>query len=69
MKILVIGAHADDPEVSMGGTIAKFVAEGHEVRLLVCIIPCEDRNGEKIENQQERRNQEKNFCKDFKPSL
>ena len=29
MKILVIGAHADDPEVSMGGTIAKFVAEGH----------------------------------------
>tara|TARA_R110000824_G_scaffold28179_1_gene94951 strand:- start:29 stop:706 length:678 start_codon:yes stop_codon:yes gene_type:complete len=55
MKILVIGAHADDPEVSMGGTIAKFVAEGHEVRLLVCIIPCEDRDGEKIEKAKKTR--------------
>lgn len=55
MKILVIGAHADDPEVSMGGTIAKFIAEGHEVRLLVCIIPCEDRDGERIEKAKRTR--------------
>tara|TARA_R100000664_G_scaffold34158_1_gene54463 strand:+ start:11655 stop:12329 length:675 start_codon:yes stop_codon:yes gene_type:complete len=55
MKILVIGAHADDPEVSMGGTIAKFIAEGHEVCLLVCIIPCESRDGRKINKAKKTR--------------
>jgi len=45
MKVLVIGAHADDPEVSMGGTIAKFVQAGNEVKILVAIIPCEDIDG------------------------
>ena len=31
MKILAIGAHYDDLELSCGGTIAKFCEEGHEV--------------------------------------
>lgn len=35
MKLLVIGAHSDDAEIACGGTIAKAVAAGNEVRLLV----------------------------------
>jgi LmbE family N-acetylglucosaminyl deacetylase len=35
VKLLIIGAHSDDAEIACGGTIAKAVASGHEVRLLV----------------------------------
>lgn len=31
MRILFIGAHYDDVELSAGGTIAKFIADKHEV--------------------------------------
>jgi LmbE family N-acetylglucosaminyl deacetylase len=31
MKIMVIGAHPDDPETGCGGTMALLVKEGHEV--------------------------------------
>jgi LmbE family N-acetylglucosaminyl deacetylase len=34
-KILVILAHPDDPEFFCGGTIAKWVSEGHEVSYLL----------------------------------
>ena len=34
LKILVTGAHPDDPETGMGGTINKFTSLGHEV---VCV--------------------------------
>lgn len=50
MKVLVIGAHADDPEIAMGGTIANLIKNGHEVKLLICIIPCEARNGDRVES-------------------
>ena len=33
-QILVVGPHPDDQELGMGGTIAKFVEQGHEVLLL-----------------------------------
>jgi LmbE family N-acetylglucosaminyl deacetylase len=33
LNILVIGAHPDDPE-KVGGTMAKFVQQGHKVRLV-----------------------------------
>jgi LmbE family N-acetylglucosaminyl deacetylase len=35
-KILCIGAHPDDLELGMGGTIAKHVDKGHEVHLVIC---------------------------------
>jgi LmbE family N-acetylglucosaminyl deacetylase len=35
MKILAIGAHADDLELACGGTLAKAVELGHEVKILV----------------------------------
>jgi len=33
-RILVVGPHPDDQELGMGGTIAKFVKQGHDVLLL-----------------------------------
>lgn len=35
MKYLFIGAHPDDIEYSCGGTIARLVAEGHDVYMMV----------------------------------
>lgn len=35
MNILVIIAHPDDPEFFAGGTIARWCAEGHDVRYVV----------------------------------
>lgn len=42
MKVLVIGAHPDDIEPQMGGTIAKLTKKGHEV----LIIQFTDTGGE-----------------------
>ncbi len=33
-NILVVGPHPDDQEIGMGGTIVRFVAQGHNVLLL-----------------------------------
>lgn len=35
MKILAIGAHLDDIEIACGGTLAKAVEAGHEVKVLI----------------------------------
>jgi N-acetylglucosamine malate deacetylase 1 len=34
MNVLVVGAHPDDQELGMGGTIARLVSQGHRVLLL-----------------------------------
>jgi N-acetylglucosamine malate deacetylase 1 len=34
LKIVVTGGHPGDPEYGCGGTVARYVAEGHEVVLL-----------------------------------
>ena len=34
-KILVVVAHPDDEVLGMGGSIARFAAEGKEVHLLI----------------------------------
>jgi N-acetylglucosamine malate deacetylase 1 len=31
LKILAVGAHPDDLEILCGGTLARYVAEGHAV--------------------------------------
>ena len=51
MKILVIAAHADDAELSVGGTMAKY-ALSHDIKLLTLILPHEDRDG--IASQQRK---------------
>lgn len=35
MKILAIGAHLDDIEIACGGTLAKAIENGHQVKVLV----------------------------------
>ncbi len=40
MKILTVSSHYDDLELSAGGTIAKFIKEGHEV--FVNIVTASD---------------------------
>jgi LmbE family N-acetylglucosaminyl deacetylase len=34
LKVLVAGAHPDDPETGCGGTIARFTSQGHAVTVL-----------------------------------
>jgi LmbE family N-acetylglucosaminyl deacetylase len=34
LKVVCVGGHPDDPESGCGGTIAKFVAAGHEVTVI-----------------------------------
>lgn len=36
MKVLVIAPHPDDEVLGVGGTIAKYTAQGHEVH--VCVV-------------------------------
>ena len=38
-RVLVIGAHGDDIEMGCGGSLAKFVQEGAEIRSLVLSLP------------------------------
>ena len=35
MKILVVGAHLDDIELACGGTLAKAIEAGHEVKTII----------------------------------
>ena len=35
MKIFVVGAHLDDIEIACGGTLAKAIKAGHQVRALI----------------------------------
>ncbi len=42
LNILAISPHADDVEIAMGGTIAKYVAQNHNVTILAAILPKEN---------------------------
>ena len=35
MRILAVGAHLDDVEIACGGTLAKAIENGHEVKVLI----------------------------------
>jgi|TARA_B100001964_G_scaffold236828_1_gene299238 LmbE family N-acetylglucosaminyl deacetylase len=45
LNILVISPHADDAEIAMGGTIAKYASEGHNVAIITAILPNENIEG------------------------
>ncbi len=57
MNILVVGAHPDDYELGMGGTIKKYFTEGHNI---ISIIMS---NGEAIGNTNERVKEAKKSAK------
>jgi LmbE family N-acetylglucosaminyl deacetylase len=48
-----LGAHPDDLEIGMGGTIAKLAASGYDVSLVVATLP----NFVKTDKKEERRNE------------
>ena len=39
MQVLVFGAHPDDIEIGMGGTIARYTKEKHRVLMIITILP------------------------------
>ena len=45
LNILALSPHADDVEIAMGGTIAKYANEGHNVTILTAILPKENIDG------------------------
>jgi N-acetylglucosamine malate deacetylase 1 len=50
-SILVFGAHPDDIEIGMGGTVAKLARDGYNVNLVIATLP----NFVKTDMKQERR--------------
>src|SRR6266487_3953051 len=52
-SVVAFGAHPDDIEIGMGGTIAKLSSLGYEVNLVVATLP----NFVKIDKKEERRNE------------
>ncbi|HOV67214.1 MAG TPA: PIG-L family deacetylase [Methanoregulaceae archaeon] len=39
MRVLAFGAHPDDLEIGMGGTIARYTSRGHEVLMVIATVP------------------------------
>ena len=44
-NIIALSPHADDVEIAMGGTIAKFINERHNVTIVTAILPKENVDG------------------------
>ena len=49
MRIVVIAPHNDDEIIGVGGTMAKYVKQGHEV--IVCEVTAGDLNNEMVQLQ------------------
>ena len=52
-SILVFGAHPDDVEIGMGGTIAKLSNMGYDVKLIIAVLPNFTQNDKKEERKME----------------
>lgn len=50
MKVLVIAAHPDDEVLGMGGTIRKYVKDGHKVKIVIMATGIFARRLEKYQN-------------------
>jgi N-acetylglucosamine malate deacetylase 1 len=50
-SLLVFGAHPDDIEIGMGGTVAKLTSTGYDVNLIIATLP----NFVKIDTKEQRR--------------
>ena len=51
MKVLAFGAHPDDLEIGMGGTIARYTTRGHEVLMVIATVP--NRREERVREAEE----------------
>ncbi len=52
-SILVFGAHPDDLEIGMGGTISKLVGLGYKVKLVIATLPNFVESDKKEERRKE----------------
>lgn len=52
-NILVFGAHPDDIEIGMGGTVAKLSRLGYKVKLVIATLPNFTENDKKEERKME----------------
>ena len=52
-SILVFGAHPDDVEIGMGGTITKLSKMGYEVKIIIAVLPNFTQNDKKEERKVE----------------
>lgn len=50
MKVLVIAAHPDDEVLGMGGTITKYVKDGHELKIVIMATGIISRRSSKYTN-------------------
>jgi len=64
LNVLALSPHADDVEIAMGGTIAKYVSDGHNVTILTAILPKENIDGN-VDNfmSKNRREEQKKAAK------
>lgn len=58
MKILAIGAHADDVELGCGGTLAKAIKKGYFVKVVIMSNSAySDYNGKTLRTKEESKNE------------
>ena len=57
--VVAFGAHPDDLEIGMGGTIAKLAGLGYDVKLVVATLP----NFVKTDTKEERSSESTNSAK------
>ncbi len=58
MNVLVIAPHADDEVIGVGGTMARYAAEGHDVDLVVGALGTVHRRGAEVKATAEIRRYE-----------
>jgi LmbE family N-acetylglucosaminyl deacetylase len=64
MKILAIGAHADDCEIAMGGTLANFVKQKYKVKIVIMSQSASiNYDGKMLRSAQQTQEEEKNALK------
>jgi len=62
LKILVMSPHADDAEIAMGGTIARYTHEGHKVKIITAILPSENIEGSEDDYMKKNRKKEQEIA-------
>ncbi len=62
-RVLVVMAHPDDAEIRCGGTIAKWVQEGKEIKYLICTSGDKGSKDPKISSYKLGETREREQCK------
>jgi LmbE family N-acetylglucosaminyl deacetylase len=52
-NVLAFGAHPDDIELGMGGTVPKLLKKGYDVQLVIATLPCYTKADRKEQRRRE----------------